>query len=235
MKIAICDDNERYNVLLRQFLTHYFSCQKIQTFQIVEFQSGVDLLCTFTPALYDLIFLDVMMPELDGFQVAEQIRKMDLHVDLIFVTSMEDQIQKGFDYNAKGYLYKEVHQEQIDTLLNRLLVERKRSDKFYKVRLKGETANTLLHLADILYFEVHNKDIYGFTQNETFTFRGKIAQLEQDLVPKGFLRVHRSYLINQKKIFKNFGNQIVLRGGFEIPLSRKYKSLVQENIKKRWQ
>ncbi|MCL2864213.1 MAG: LytTR family DNA-binding domain-containing protein [Lachnospiraceae bacterium] len=235
MRIALCDDIKRYNLLMERLFTHFFTQQKISNYEITSYTSGIDLLRNITSSCYDLILLDVDMPHLDGFQTAEQIRQVDSQIDLVFATNMQDQVQRGFDYHAKGYLYKEVNQEQINILLNRLLTERKQRKKNnYPVRLIGERADILLDLTKILYFEIHNRDIYGITENETFAFRGEIKKLEEDLKNKGFLRTHRSYLVNINKIFKKLSNYIVLHDGKEIPISKKYQSIVKGELKSQW-
>jgi len=220
---------------MEHLLTHFFAKQKISDYEIRTFFSGRDLLQAFMPTAYDLIFLDVIMPELNGFQTAEQVRQVDAQVNLVFVTNLRNYVQKGFEYNAKGYLYKDVDQNQIDSLLERLLSEQQhRWDNSYQVRLKNEHVNSFLDLTEILYFEIHNKDTYGITENDTFIFRKELGNVEEDLKNRGFLRIHRSYLVNVNKIFKKFNNFVTLRNGTEIPISRKYKPFVNEKLKGRW-
>ena len=198
MRIALCDDVKEYNSLLHNMLRNYMERNQIENCYIKEYLSGINLLKDFALGSYDFIFLDVDMPDLDGLKTAEHIRKLDLKVDLIFVTNMSDQVYTGYNYNAKGFLVKEVKQDQIDELIDRLLEELNRREAlgYYKIRHKSDGGNMRLPLADILYFESKDKFILAVTEEDAFEFRGQLSSVGDDLKEKGFIRIHRSYLVN---------------------------------------
>ena len=129
MKIAICDDQTECNAKLKDMLMDYFHRMKIGNCIINEYISGNRLLESYAPGMYDLIFLDIVMPEVTGDKTAEQIRKVDLDVDLVFVTNMSDQSLMGYNYHAKGFLIKEVEQRQVDLLMGRLIHDMKHKKK----------------------------------------------------------------------------------------------------------
>ena len=230
MKIAICDDQKECNDKLKSMLKSYFKRKHIDNYQIVEYTSGADLSETYFPSKYDLIFLDVQMPVLSGDKTAEQIRNQDLSVDIIFVTNMKDQPLIGYNYNAKGFLFKEVSQEQIDQLMDRLLGEMRRSDDIgvYPVKQKFDKGTVHLRLSDVLYFESHDKDIFALTNDDKFEFHGQLSNIEKDLTGKGFLRINRSLLVNVSYVFKDFKDYLVLTTGESLPISKGYKDSVQK-------
>jgi DNA-binding LytR/AlgR family response regulator len=209
-------------------LNEYMSAAEISDHKIKIYPSGTALLKEHRKKLFDFIFLDVEMPELDGFETAAQIRKLDLDVDIIFVTKMSDYIKHGYRYNAKEYLCKPVTAEDITALMDRLLEEqiRKQGGSRYAVRLKGTGAEIDLQLDDVIYFESSLHYVTAATTEQAFEFQGQLAQVEVDLGGKGFLRVHQSYLVNMNCIFAIVSNRVVFKENFiklEIPLSRKYK------------
>ena len=236
MQIAVCDDVKDYNDKLDNLLASYIKRKDICKCEINKYTSGLALLKNYVPGKYNFIFLDVDMPVLDGFKTAEQIRKLDLKVDLIFVTNMHDQAQMGYNYNAKGYLYKEVNQKQIDILMDRLLNElgRRNDGGFYKIHLKFDDGIIYLPLYNVLYFESKNKDILATTTDDVFTFRGQLADVANDLKDKGFIRIHRSYLVNIEHVFKDFGNKLILKSSDELEISRKYKGAIENALKGKW-
>ena len=238
MRIAICDDVKEYNDKLNKLLNSYIKRRRIDNCKVMEYTSGLDLLEKYRPGKFNLIFLDVDMPDLSGFETAEQIRKQDLTVDIIFVTYMYDQTQMGYSYNAKGYLYKDINQEQIDTLMDRLMeeLERREDIGFYKIRLKFDGVNMLLPLSDVLYFESKDKDILAVTEEDAFVFRGQLKNIAEDLKNKSFIRIHRSYLVNVEHIFAIFGNYLVLRSNKDekLPISKKYSAKVNDVLRGRW-
>ena len=227
MNIAICDDQDICHIHLSKILTEYVNCAKIVDSKIQTYDNGAVLLKEYLPGKFDFVFLDVDMPELDGFGTAEQIRKLDLDVNIIFVTKMADQIEQGYRYNAKAYLSKPVTTQAINNLMDRLLEERSRrkhDNSRYTVKLKGSGAEIELCLGEIIYFESNLHYVVATTTGDSFTFYGQLTQLETDLESNGFVRVHQSYLVNMKYIFAFVNNQVVFVGDIaKIPLSRKYK------------
>ena len=233
VRIALLDDEMKCNSHLSDLLVRYLFESDIADYKIVEYVSGIDFLGELKKGSFDMIFLDVVMPIMDGFQVAHEIRRIDPRVNLVFVTTMVDGTQMGYEYNAKAYLYKEVSRSDISKLMNRLLREKSQnasgvgSDN-YIIREKYSGGNRFLKLSEVLYFENSANDIIAITATESYVFRKKISELEEELSTRGFLRVHQGFLVNISQIFQDFGRYIVLRTGQTIDVSRRYKKSVQE-------
>ncbi|MCL1883956.1 MAG: LytTR family DNA-binding domain-containing protein [Defluviitaleaceae bacterium] len=232
MRIAICDDDRKYNENLHGMLKDYLHRNKIDKCKIDKYNSGVDLLKEYRNGIFEIIFLDVEMPLFDGFETAKKIREMDLDIDIIFVTYLSDHVQRGYDYNAKGYLSKGVTQQQIDEIMDKLISERLRNknNAYYRVKLKNG-GSVMLSLQRVLYFESNSHTISAVFENETNVFIGSLINLEQALRDKGFIRVNQSYLVNIKHVFIVSGNKVTIKKGKDIKVGRKYKkSLIDELI-----
>jgi len=213
-------------------LKNYFA-QKEIIYKITEYTSGVELSKTYSSGMYDFIFLDVQMPELTGDKTAEQIRSKDLSVDIIFITNMRDQPLMGYNYNAKGFLFKEVFQEQIDQLMDRLLgeINRRKDIGVYSIKQKYVKGTMHLRLSRILYFESRNKDIIAITTNgETFEFREKLSNVEKELSGKGFIRINRSFLVNISYVFKDFSDCLVMNTGENFSISKNHRDSVRKAL-----
>ena len=239
MRAALCDDDKKHNTYLAKLLNNYMRRSEIDNFEITDYTSGRALLEKYILDEFDFIFLDVDMPSMDGFETAKRIRDMDLDVSLIFVTRLADQMPIGYNYGAKQYLCKPITQEEIDTLMDRLLSElrRMKSKETYSVKLKSRRGGTAyLQLSKVLYFESQNKHVLAHIRNqkEPLIFRGTLPDVDNDLKDKSFVRIHQSYLINRDHVFNEFGDNVVMGNGCVLPISKKYRSELIELIKGVW-
>jgi len=235
MHIAICDDVKHYNTHLRSLLDSYMKQNKISDYKITEYNSGVNLSDEYSLGVFNFIFLDVDMPQLSGSETAKKIREIDLNVDIIFVTNMRDQALMGYNYNAKGFLYKDVTQEDIDILMDRLIEEVKRKEGmgYYKIRQKHDGGYVRLPLADILYFESKDKIILATTETDSYEFRGQLKSVAMELEKKGFVRTHLSFLVNINRVFTAYGSYVLLGTNDKLPVSEKYRESVNDALVRR--
>ena len=227
MKIAICDDNSACTKRLHSVIAKYTKRRSIDACTVSEYNSGSDFLHSYDYGKYDIIFLDVKMPKIDGFDTAEKIREIDLDVDLLFVTNMRNDVQRGFDYNAKGYLYKDVEYEQVHEKLDRLINERlrKKQTAFRKIKQKNGGA-VYLPLDRVLYFESQSHNITAVLQNEKYQFIDSITNLSDEL--KGFVRIGQSYLVNLNHIMHLYKNKAIMRNSVELTIGKMYKDAVND-------
>ena len=234
MRIAICDDDKKFNEQICNMIKSYLRQNKISKCEISQYTSGLALLKGFTPDLFDFIFLDVKMPKMNGFDTAKMIREVDLGVDIVFVTHMTDDVQRGYDYNAKGYIYKRVGQEQIYERMDKLIKERLRMTErgFHLVKEKNG-GTVLLPLSRILYFESSGHDISAVSESDSHVFIDTLTNLSKELATKGFVRINQSHLVNIDHVFCMIGNQVILKKGKDISIGRSYKKAFVEAYGKR--
>jgi len=235
VKIAICDDNKKCNEKLDKMLKDYMCRNEIEEYSIYEYTSGRRLIEEYDVGTFDAVFLDVEMPnDFDGFKTAEKIREVDPGVDIVFVTFLKENVQRGFDYNAKGYLYKEITQEQIDDRMDKIIAERLRNavNTFHKVKLK-KGGTVLLSLPRVLYFESYSHDISAVMENETLVFIDTITNLTKQLESKGFIRISQSFLVNIAHVFNVTGYQVTIVRGKDLTIGRAYKQALIDAISKR--
>ena len=233
MKIAICDDKKVSIEKLRELLENYMKQRNIENYAIVEYASGFDLLDEYSPGVFSFIFLDVDMPDLDGFETAARIRKTDLEVDIVFVTYMDQHIGVGYRYSAKEYLIKPLEQEQINVIIDRLLKERKHKKMRMRYSIKLKAGGEIdLNLDDVIYFESQGKYIRAVTTTlGEIIFRYQISSLKDDLKEEGFVSTHQSFIVNMRYIFTIVGSLVVLNeeaGGIKVPVSKAQKKSTKE-------
>lgn len=228
MRIAICDDIQDYNIHLEKLLKKYMKDKEISEYVIKIYNSGSALLKELQVGTIDFLFLDIDMPTLDGFDTAEAVKRLDRDVYIIFVTNDRGGATKGYNYNAKGYLCKPLEQNDIDSLLDRVIDDRVNlyDNGFYRIKIKKE-GTAYVRLDDIIYFESFGHDIVAVTHTSKYTFLGKLETVLTELEPKGFVRIHRSYIVNMLHVFRDFGNKVILKKNGELPVSDKFKKSLQ--------
>lgn len=177
---------------------------------------------------YDLVFLDVMMPDRDGFAVAEQLRALDDdQLFIVFATSMEHMVQKGYDYDARAYIYKEVTQKQVDTLLERLLPELSgKSALTNRLTIQGQSYD----LDQIYYFCQDGDRVSACFKDKEQSFTFDFEELASSLSERGFLRIHQIYLVNLKYVFEEFGDTLVLTNGNILEIGKSYRKMVKKRL-----
>jgi two-component system LytT family response regulator len=199
----------------------------------------------------DLVFLDVQMPELDGFGVISEIGPRDMPV-VVFVTAFDEYAVRAFDVNAIDYLLKPFDDERFSRCLARVeerlvnghnrdpLVEKLAS--LVAEQVKGKTADrlaiknsdriTLLQAEEIDWIEAADNYVEIHTGKHVHLMRETLSNLEQRLQPFRFLRIHRSRLVNADRIKElhplfHGEYELVLSDGTRLTSSRHYRDVLQ--------
>ena len=235
MRLAICDDDKKYNEQLREMLEIYLKRKRISKYEILTFYSGLYLLESYDSGLFDFVFLDLDMPGMGGFETAEHIIKLDRYVGIVFVTFAADQVYNSFKYKAKDYLCKPVSQAKIDEVMDRLLEERnfKQEKDLYSVYLKSGGTITF-YLPDVLYFESDDNYVNAVSLDAVYTFKSSMKKVICDLTDNGFIRVSRTHIVNKLHVFKVFSDKVVLKTTENFSIGRKYKSAVKKAFEGVW-
>lgn len=165
LKVAICDDNEDFTKRIEEH-TEHFSHENNIDVKVSRFISGPQLMLSYFYKKYDIIFLDITMPEMDGFETAERIRKIDSNVVIIFCSSFYNlpNLQKCVQVEAKDFLGKPVLYRKIELILNKVY-NKKIINAEEKLMLKTQEGIIALQISDIIYMETENKAVVIHTAN----------------------------------------------------------------------
>lgn len=179
----------------------------------------------------DLLFLDIQMPDLTG---TEFVRSMENPPAVIFTTAYRDYAIEGFELNALDYLVKPISFQRFLKSANKALSHfemLKRSltvegpgdqDHFF---IKSDGRFIKIRLEEVLYFESEKDYVFIYTNEKRYLTLISLKQLEKELPPDKFLRVHRSYLVAVDKVEVMDGNKLVIQGK-EIPVSRNQQDVI---------
>lgn len=219
-RIAICDDEASIRERLKSYLGRYAQ-EGGEEFEVTEFSSANDLLKEY-PAGIDLLLLDIYMGGVDGMEAAREIRTFDPEVCIIFITTMYQRAIDGYAVRAFGFIKKPVSYAELQHELTCALkqIERNRDqEQFITLRSSGTTHR--LPVSRISYCEVKNHDMLICVDGAVTAYRCPMKELEDQLLPHGFLRCHASYLVNARHIRSVEQTQIILKDGTQVPISQR--------------
>jgi len=230
IKIAIVDDEE--NIL--QYISERIkkSIEKISVnAQIESFSDSNELIRKLQIECFDIIFLDLEMPEPDGLQTAEIIRKDYQNVIIVIITNRDDLVFSTFQYDVSAFIRKKYFDEEIDGVLER--VYDKVKNKASKYILKTENGELLFHSDDIVYIESENHNIYLHEKsgNKIKIFY-TLEKLNEIVSSEVFIRCHSGIIVNFNYIYSINKDNISLTNNTFVPLSRNRKKEVKQGFQR---
>lgn len=228
MRVAIVDDEQRVREQLREYVGR-FAAESGLEMQTELFSSGDQFMQDYR-MVYDICIFDIDMPGTNGMDTARKLRKMDKNVTIIFVTNFVQYAINGYEVEAVDYIIKPVGYYDFSMKFYRTVEKAaQKQDRIYVIQT-SEGARRL-HVNDIIYIEVLSHYLYFHTEKSVYKARGSMNQLEAELMPYFFVRIHRAYLINLKYLENILAKEVVVNGTL-FPLGRNYKDLVKQEYMK---
>ncbi len=242
--VLIVDDEDLARLVIRELLSEHPEIEIL-----ADCANGFEAVKAFAEHKPNLIFLDVQMPKLTGFDVLELI---GTDVPVIFITAYDQYAMRAFDVHAVDYLLKPVGKERFEAALERAkgrigekmpaaseLAAAARPPQQFLERLvvKDGTKVTLIPVAKLDYAEAQDDYVALASQGKKHLKQQTIASLEACLDPNSFVRVHRSYIVNLERVarIEPYGKDsrlAILADGTRLPISRagyaRLKSLLDE-------
>lgn len=240
----IIDDEKLARDLLREFLEPFSEIEIIG--ECAKGNEAVEKINKLKP---DLIFLDVQMPGMTGFEVLEDI---DHEPYVIFTTAYDQYAIKAFEKNAVDYLLKPLDQERFRLAVNRALKQKKLEQSNIEdllQSLRGERKTSYdshifvqkseklfnLPVEEIVYLEASGDYTIISTKTDQFVSSSGIGKLDEIMNPDTFIRVHRSTIINLnflKEIERHFNGGMVVKmqNGKSFPVSRTYAKAIRKKV-----
>ena len=212
MKIAICDDDRsEIEKIKSNILTHTIS------HEIIEFTSAIPFLNQIEAGeQFDLLFLDVQMPDADGWKIAKQLKDTKTKIYIAMVTVMGDYIYDSFD-RVDWFAAKPVSPERLHMILDNA------QNKLFPTVLNFQKDNISIELTapEIRYIEVFQNNLFIHTSNEPLKLRMTMSEIKAMLSNTPcFVQTHRSYIVNLDYYDRIDDMDIVLSTDMRVPLSR---------------
>ena len=238
MRIAVCEDEDIFRKqIVKEIEGYYHSLDVV----VDSFSSGEELVNKYEKGKergeipqYDIIFLDIEMKRLDGFDTAKAIRAYGGREILIYLTSHTELAMQGYEVEAFRFLAKPVEREKLWEALEEL---KKRLKKGRNIILHTKEEEVCVEVSSIIYVEAMKNDVYYYLLGhkntdclQVYRVREKIANIEKELKVEGFFRCHRSYLVQLAAVESYNNVELTLSGNVRIPISRGKQQLFREAL-----
>lgn len=235
IRIGICDDNKKENLMIQQLCENYFSkCPIEHEYKI--FLSGEEVLhfCendNQSDGRIDLLFLDIEMSGISGIEVKDRIVKEHSIWRIVFVSSHLESMQLAFGLKTMGFVIKPAKEEKIHKWL-RLVVEDKQGEILVEIPKTMSGNKKYVLLEDIAYIKADGNytEIYLYEnqENPPLVVVIKLKELEKEWSHLPIIRVHKSYMVNLINVV-DVGRNVILRDIEEkISIGRSYKEIVKK-------
>lgn len=224
IRIALLEDEKDAEQLFRKNLDKYAREYGVE-FHIAHFDNAVSFLADYKP-VYDIVFMDIRMPDMDGIEASHKLREMDKSVILIFLTNLSQYAIKGYEVDALDFIVKPISYCVLVLKLRRALNCLARTADDIEVPLKVDTSIFRVRASKIKYVEVIRHKLVFHTTDGDFTTYGALKNVEDELSDADFARCNICYLVNLRYVSYVKG-QVVEVGGEPLRISHpKRKSFV---------
>lgn len=230
LRIAVVEDESIYQEQLLGYLKR-FQKENQLSIEVETFTDGDEFINKYD-AQFDIILMDVQMPLMDGMSAAEEIRKVDSKVVIIFITNMSQYAIKGYAVDALDYVLKPITYFSFSERLNKAVNKLRKKDTQY-LTVKVKNGYTRLDVSDICYIESQGHKLLLFTKDVEVESTGAIKDLEKDLNEDCFFRIHRGYLVNLAHV-DGVRDQGVIVKGKELPISRAKRKPLMSALVNQW-
>lgn len=215
MQFIICDDDLTFCNQLKSKIKNSKGSKGIK---ITVYTHASELIEAYTSA--DVVFLDIDMPNTNGFEIAKEIRKHDGNVKIVFVTSHDEMVFQSFEYAPFRFIRKSFLDNELSSVLSAIYTACEDENHFIQLKLKE--GYTRKNTNEIMYIEIYGHEInIHTTSNEVLISYGDLHTYEKELEEIGFVRISKSYLVNCRYIYAINYKCVVLDDKKELPLSRK--------------
>ncbi len=215
MKIAICDDDLSFSKILKSKIEDAFTSEDLNC-DISIYNQGIDLIGSIHQ--YDMIFLDVEMSEVSGEEIARRIVLSNYNTLVVFVTNHDDFVSSSFKYRPFGFIRKNKLDFELEETVSNL--KEYLSENVTELLFDCQGKSMSVKLNEIIYIEVFGHHATMHTVEQDLIIAKSLSAIEKQLQGNGFVRTHKSFLVNCDHIFSIEKNDVILNTGQKIPLSR---------------
>lgn len=220
VNLAIVEDEDSYAAQLTEYIERYQK-ESGNSFKITRFKDGDEITNGYRGE-FEVILMDIEMKFMDGMTAAEEIRRFDQDVVIMFITNMTNYAIRGYQVDALDYVLKPVSYFAFSQKLDRALTRiRKKNTDVISINMPSGVKK--LDIDNIFYIESEGHNLTFHTSGGDFTLRAKMSDYELQLSPYNFFRSNKGYLVNLKYV-DGVENGECLIAGKRLGISRARKN-----------
>ena len=225
-RIALLDDEQPQLDITKAMVEKLLEEEKLDC-AVHAFRGAFDI-----PGLnFDAYLLDISMPGVDGLTVARRIRAFGSAAPILFITGIESRVFEAIRVQPLRFVRKGRLSEELPEAIHALCEELRRGEQT-ALSIQSEGMLLRIPVSRILYVESSDKIQRVVLAERQYEVRSTMAYFEEQLLPRGFFRIHRCYLVNLEAIYSINGLDAVLSDGSRLPISRFKLSEVKEAFKR---
>ena len=229
--VAICDDEEVYVESLAKELERY-SREQNKEIKIVKFTKALHFLDQ-TKDNYDLIFLDIKMPHVDGIEVAEEIRRRDDKVSIMFLTSYMQRAADGYGVAAEAFIQKPIQYNRLKMELDKWYIKHMQVEEPYIV-LQNNDGKYKIFIKSLKYIETSGRNILVHTTQKNIKIAKSMKSMQKELEPMGFYKCHNSFLVNVRFVDYVNKTEVGLISNEMLPVSKAKRKTFVDSVAVFW-
>lgn len=227
IKVVLIDDEPLARSIVAEYLQSFSNIEIMQ-----ECNDGFEGMKAIAQHHPDLIFLDVQMPKINGFEMLELLEAPPA---VIFTTAFDEFAMRAFEAHAIDYLLKPFSKERFDKAMEKWMKQKaapentqalldavaSQQEEQHRVVVKTGSSIRIIPMPEVLYFEAYDDYVKIHTKDGYFLKKKTMQHFENTLDPATFVRVHRSFIIQVAQITKiDSADEVLLKNGVRVPLSR---------------
>ena len=219
-RVAIVEDEAGYREQVRDYIEKYGEEHHL-TFEIVLYEDGREIVAD-AEHVFDIIFFDIEMGEMNGMEAAGEIRRRDENVVIVFITNMAQYAIEGYSVGALDFVLKPIDYYGFSFRMTRALERVKRKETL-EIVLQTATGIRRVDSGDIWYVEIDKRILYFHTNSGRYSMRGTMQKAEEMLRDYHFVKCNHWYLVNLKYVTEIQDN-IVMVAGNPLEISRRNRT-----------
>ena len=238
IKVAICEDSDLDRDILKEIISFLLADRGLG-YDINPYSSGRELVSGYKNHPFDIIFLDILMDDIDGIETGRLIREMDDKVEIVYCTSSKDFAIAAYDVHAMGYLLKPYETLRIGAVIDYYVQKHPQKNHNF-IEVKSNRKSLIIPYKDIIHMESDNKVVYIYTITRgAVKVYSKLDAFEEELSDSRFLRCHQSYLVNMQYVAGIVDSGFIMIDDQMIPIRKsgrklivkKYEDYLKESLK----
>lgn len=219
LSIVIVEDEDSAANSLETLIEEYGEKHN-EKFSIVRFYDAVGFVKNYKP-VYDIVFMDIVLPRMNGFEAAKRLREIDKNITLVFVTNMVNYALKGYEVGALDFIVKPVKRGHFEMKFKRV-VDSVKNRKAYDISIMTGGSLKVIAISDIIYVEASMHNLIYHTTYGDFKTRESMKSIDSKLPSGLFVKCNVCYLVNMQYIQEVNGDNVTV-GGVDLHISRAKK------------